>query len=185
MAFVTDTDGISLFFVDTNPDGVLQARKGSVAIRRDAGNIHVYQNTDGVTAWCQLLCDTEGSVDLSHISTDAGDGLLTAGFWFSKTFPAGAVNTDTALPSRVGGWRVTDAYLIGTFLAGGAGTAQVQTGAGAPISDAIPLGPAQYDVARAANIHLGNAIVASAGTIRISGVAATTPGEMFVRIEPR
>ena len=45
---------VDIYQVNANPDGTLPAREGSLAVRSDAGNTAIYQNTDGAMAWSQL-----------------------------------------------------------------------------------------------------------------------------------
>lgn len=123
---------------------------------------------------------------LSNLNTavaDVVDGAIAAGFWMRQAFPAGAVNTDVVLPARVGGWRVVDAYIQNTSGGAGAGTLAVQTGAGVAISDAMVPG-VNHGLTRAAAINEANSTIASGGTLRFAGVAATTSGVAFARIEP-
>ena len=61
--------GNSFFTGDTDPNGVLSAPRGSQLIRTDAGNVRVYLNTDGVTAWAYSPAIDAGG-DLSLVGVD-------------------------------------------------------------------------------------------------------------------
>jgi hypothetical protein len=114
---------------------------------------------------------------------DSANGSVDAGFWLRRTFPAGAGPTDVILPARTGGYRVVDAYINNSSGGGGAGTLQVQTGAGVGITNAMVPGAADV-LTRATTVILANASIAGGGTVRLTGVAATTAGECWVRLEP-
>lgn len=138
-------------------------------------------NTSGGLQTIQFV---EGALtNLSNAVADTADGVLQVGFWLPKTFPAGAGPTDVVLPARVGGWRVTDAYINNTSGGAGGGTLQVQTGGGAAISDAMVPGAANA-LTRAGQIISAGAVIPSGGTLRLAGVAGTTGGTAYVRIEP-
>lgn len=47
-------NGITVYVVESDPNGSLSADIGSVAFRKDAGNANLeYRNTDGGTTWVQ------------------------------------------------------------------------------------------------------------------------------------
>ena len=62
----TIASGQDLFTGDTDPNGVLQARLGSFLLRVDAGNVSLYLNLDGATAWGRVVSPgTTGILDLT------------------------------------------------------------------------------------------------------------------------
>ena len=62
-------DSVALFTVTSNPNGVLSAVSGSVALRTDNGNVGVYINDNDATAWVRVLDATAaGTLDLTDVS---------------------------------------------------------------------------------------------------------------------
>jgi hypothetical protein len=62
-------DSVALFTVTSNPNGVLSAVSGSVALRTDNGNVGVYLNDNDATAWVRVLDTTAaGVLDLTDVS---------------------------------------------------------------------------------------------------------------------
>lgn len=69
---------------------------------------------------------------------------------------------------------IMDVLVIKTDANGGAGdTLQIQTGAGAAISDAISLNVNDTDIARASQINDANATIAAGGTLRVRRTQVT------------
>jgi hypothetical protein len=136
-------------------------------------------NTGGLTVTAGTVTLPEASLNVASASTDAADGVVTAGLFLRKTYPPGAGPTSVVLPARVGGWRVTDAYIVAN---GGGGSLQVKNGV-ADVTNAMGESGANK-VTRPTDLLLANATFASAGTISLAGVAGTSGGSVFLRIEP-
>jgi len=68
--FVTSIAPGPWFYVtDANPNGVILANRGSLAIRNDAGNASVWINTDGASAWGQIAyIDASGTINWTSAS---------------------------------------------------------------------------------------------------------------------
>lgn len=80
----------SVYQVDSNPDGVLSAAQGSLAIRSDTAAL--YQNTDGATAWSAVGSGGGGAVSLAQKRVQLVD--LTGNsvdIDFDSTIPAGSL----------------------------------------------------------------------------------------------
>lgn len=110
-------------------------------------------------------------------------GVPGMGIWISRSYNAGASNTDFALPARTGGWRVVDAYIRSDGATGGTLTVQTAGGA-ASVTDAMVPGNANV-ITRAAQVINANATFASGATVRLAVGGGAPAGEAFLRIEPR
>lgn len=63
-------DGVSLFTVTSDPNGVLSAISGSVALRTDNANVGIYINDNDGTAWARVLDATAaGDLNLTDVLT--------------------------------------------------------------------------------------------------------------------
>lgn len=71
---VVTIDGVSIFNVTANPDTVLSADLGSLAIRSDSPNQALYQNQDGATSWIQIAPGA-GSGDVVGPAVATADAL--------------------------------------------------------------------------------------------------------------
>lgn len=61
--------GQRLFVTDADPNTVISATRGSIALRVDAGNVALYLNTDNATAWAELTSSSAtGTVDWTGVS---------------------------------------------------------------------------------------------------------------------
>jgi hypothetical protein len=61
-------DGVELFTVTSDPNGVLLASSGSVALRTDNGNVGIYINDNDLTAWVSVpTFDAAGDLDLTGV----------------------------------------------------------------------------------------------------------------------
>lgn len=160
---------------------ILNANANALRIGTTAVPNMMNFSTSGGIQTIQFL---EGALtNLSIAVVDTGDGAIAAGFMLRNPFPAGVGPTDLVLPARVGGWRVVDAYIVNNSGGAGAGTLQVQTGAGVAISDAMVPGLANV-ITRALSVDLAAGTLASGGTLRLAGAAGTTAGIAYVRFEP-
>lgn len=57
------------YVTDADPNAVITAPRGSVALRIDAGNVAIYLNTDAATAWAELTSSSAtGTVDWTGVS---------------------------------------------------------------------------------------------------------------------
>ena len=57
------------YVTDADPNAVITAPRGSVALRIDAGNVAIYLNTDAATAWAELTSSSAtGTVDWTSVS---------------------------------------------------------------------------------------------------------------------
>lgn len=65
---IVTVDGVSLYDVNGDPNGVLTATRGSLAMQSDSAN--VWQNTDGGTTWTSLAGGGGGDVSGPASSTD-------------------------------------------------------------------------------------------------------------------
>ena len=140
-------------------------------------------NTGGLTVSSGIINFPQASLNLSNLSTDAANNLITAGFFLRATHGAGASTTDVVLPARTGGWRIVDAYITSGGAA--AGSVQVQTAGGAAnITNAMVPGAAAGAITRANLVEPANNTVASGATIRLNVAAGANAGEAFIRIEP-
>lgn len=140
-------------------------------------------NTGGLTVTAGAVSLPEASLNIASVSTDAADKVVTAGLFLRVAHLGGASFVDTALPARVGGWRVVDAYINSGGAA--AGSVQVQTAGGAAnITNTMVPGAAAGDITRAANVNLTNGTLASGATVRVNVAAGALAGSCFIRIEP-
>jgi hypothetical protein len=58
-------DGVELYTVTSDPNGVILAASGSVALRTDNGNVGIFINNDDLTAWSKVpMIDATGDLDL-------------------------------------------------------------------------------------------------------------------------
>jgi hypothetical protein len=61
--------GQRLFVTDADPNIVISATRGSIALRVDAGNVALYLNTDNATAWDELTSvSPTGTVDWQNVA---------------------------------------------------------------------------------------------------------------------
>jgi hypothetical protein len=245
--FVTSiAPGQSLYSTDADPNAVVSAPRGSVALRTDVGNVALYLNTSATTGtvWTEVantsydnfqqitLADnlnpamdigstgllnllrfitTNGAEQVAYngpvpflintggLQVNAGtvtlpqaslnlplstSGMVNLGtgavFEVRIDFPATInTNTDALLPTRAGGFRLTDAHVIS---GGAGGNVQVQTGAAVTTIQNMALG-ALGAVSRATNV-VPNTVYASGAVVRIRSDAATAaPGTAYVRFE--
>ena len=67
IAFVTSlASGVSLFTKDSTPNGIDTAPRGSFLLRTDLGNVSLWLNLDGATAWGRVFSPgATGIVDLT------------------------------------------------------------------------------------------------------------------------
>lgn len=113
---------------------------------------------------------TAASLNGTHVAAEGDQsnvgGDLVVHF---TTFADGATaNNDIVVTSQI---RVLDVVVVKTVGAGGAGdTVQVQTGAGAAISDVIDINDADTTISRAATIDDAAHTIAAGGTLRIRRV---------------
>ncbi len=63
---VVTIGGVSIYNVLVDPNGVLSAARGSLAIESDVGNEKVWQNTDGASTWVQLGTGSGSTTPLSR-----------------------------------------------------------------------------------------------------------------------
>lgn len=167
--------------------GVITIQTGDSASAA-SGGIVIQTGTAGttrgnITLSALAITFNEGSLtNLAVGSRDASDGQIDAGFWVSKTYPAGAGPTTFTLPARVGGWRVVDAYIVAN---GAGGTLAIARDIdGLAIVGAMTEGGGNV-IDRAGTCDLTTGLIASAGNVRLTGVVGTSGGTCFVRIEPR
>jgi hypothetical protein len=68
--FTTSIASGQWFYVtDADPNAVITANRGSVALRIDAGNVALYLNTDNATAWAEVTSSSAtGTVDWTGVS---------------------------------------------------------------------------------------------------------------------
>jgi hypothetical protein len=245
--FVTSiAPGQYIYSTDADPNAVITAPRGSVALRTDVSNVAFYLNTSATTGsvWTEVantsydvfqqitLADNlnpamdigsagllnllrfittngaeqvayngpvpflintgglqvnAGTVTLPQASLNlplATSGMVNLGtgavFEMRIDFPA-TINNDTnaILPTRAGGFRLTDAHVIS---GGAGGNVQVQTGAGVTTIANMALG-ALGAVSRATNV-VPNTVYASGATVRIrSDAAIAAAGTAYVRFE--
>lgn len=177
-----------LVFVTTNGAERVQYT-APLALEITSGGLAV--NTGGITVFAGGLSVNagpvalpEGSVDTALVTADAANQIVSAGLFLIVQHGAGASFTDTALPARVGGWRIVDAYINSGGAA--AGSVQVQTAGGAAnITNTMVPGAAIGDVTRATNVNMTNGTLASGATVRVNVAAGSLAGTCFIRIEPR
>lgn len=177
-----------LTFVTTNGaeridyNGALSFRIITGGLDVNSGGIVVSAGGLSVNAGAVSL--PEGSLNTALATQDAGDKLVSAGLFLPVAHLAGASFVDVALPARVGGWRIVDAYIVSGGAA--AGSVQVQTAAGAAnITNAMVPSGGSGDITRATNVNLTNGTVASGATVRVNVAAGALAGTCFIRIEPR
>lgn len=136
-------------------------------------------NTGGLNVVAGTVALPEASLNVASATTDAADGAVTASLALRKTYPAGAGPTTVVLPARVGGWRVVDAYIVAN---GAGGSLRLFNGV-TPITNAMAEGGVNA-IARATALDLAAGVFPSAGSITLTGVAGTSGGSVFVRVEP-
>lgn len=62
-------DSVELYTVTSDPNGVLLAASGSVALRTDNGNVSIYLNDNDLTSWVSFpTIDASGVLDLTGVS---------------------------------------------------------------------------------------------------------------------
>lgn len=144
-------------------------------------------NTGGITVFAGGLSVNagavslpEGSLNTALATQDAADKVVSAGLFIPVVYAAGAGPTTVTLPARVGGWRVVDTYIVAN---GNGGSLQVFNGASV-VSGVMNEGGANA-ITRTGSLTLANASFASSDTITLTGVAGTSGGTCFIRIEPR
>ena len=159
-----------LRFITTN--GAEQvAYNGPVPFLINTGGLQVSTGTVTLPqASLNLPLSTSGMVNL-------GTGAV---FEVRIDFPATInTNTDALLPTRAGGFLLTDAHVIS---GGAGGNVQVQTGAAVTTITNMALG-ALGAVSRATNV-VPNTVYAGGSVVRIRSDGGTTaPGTAYVRFE--
>lgn len=161
--------------IDYNGAATFRIISGGLDV--NAGGVTIFAGGLSVNAGAVTL--PEASLNVASATTDAADGAVSASLALRKTYGAGIGPTAVALPARVGGWRVVDAYIVAN---GGGGSLQVFNGVN-PVTDAMAEGGAT-SVTRALTLTLANATFPSGGTVTLTGVAGTSGGSVFLRVEP-
>lgn len=166
---------------------------GSVVLRRDAGAVGLYFNLTGGAAWAGFTFNNSGVMTLQNaalagapageVATDAVGMAVEA----NVVIDGGTASSpyDITLPSNATNYEVID-VTVQCRAADAGGTAQVQTGAGGAISDAIACA-VDTTVARAGTINDANSTIAGGGTLRVvfAGGSAAGRGLVTVKMLPR
>ena len=160
--------GISSFTGDTDPNGVLSATRGSTLVRTDVGNVAVYLNTDGLTAWSRNIgVDVNG--DLSLVGVD--QIVLT-----DNAASALAIGSTGALNLLV--FRTTNGAEKVIYTGGG--TFEITAGGLAVNAGAVAFPIGSLDVAFSAKPMIGSGSISSTLELRVDYPAGAGPTDVVL-----
>lgn len=109
----------------------------------------------------------------------AADGKMNPEFVITKSYTAGASNTDFVTEDHGRSIRIIDVHIVSDGATGGSVTLQTAAGA-ANITNAMTPGNADV-ITRASSLLQANDEVAAGATLRIAAAAGAPAGTMFIR----